>query len=159
MAKKKNLYNLKPEEVDAIINSKLAQFSRKGGNKSTNIKWSEDEVALRDSVIVSYIVENCCSREKTAQQIADRWDISIGTARRYVKEAIERFCQAFDDDFEHLKKVFQERCEQILESALTDGQKSEALKALDMFGKSVGVYTDKKDVSLSGDMTINFDFQ
>ena len=67
--------------------------------------------------------------------------------------------ETFQDDYEHLRKMFMERCETILQSALTDGQKAEALKALDMLGKSVGVYTDKKDINLNGDLTIKFDFE
>lgn len=158
--KRMNLFNLKPDEVDTVMKSRIAQFSPKGGNfSSKTTKWTEEELALRDSVIMSYITENCCSRERTAQQIAERWDVAIGTARRYVTEAVKRFAEHFtENSFEHLKKVFEERCEAIMQEALESGQKQEALKALDMLGKSVGVYTEKKDVNLSGDIDINFDF-
>lgn len=157
----KNITNMSPEEVDAVIISRLKTLPAKG-NKGTNSragKWNDSELELRDSVIMAYLTENCLSREQTAQQISQRWDITLGTARKYVSEAIKRFCESFNDDYEHLKKMFLERCETILASALTNGQKAEALKALDMIGKSVGSYRETKDVNVNGDINISFDFE
>ena len=152
---------MSPDEVDAIIKSRIATLPCLGGKgkNSTAGKWSDYEIELRDAVIMSYLTENCLSREQTAQQLQRRWGIALGTARNYVTAALKRFAETFQDDYEHLRKMFMERCETILQSALTDGQKAEALKALDMLGKSVGVYTDKKDISLNGDLTINFEFE
>lgn len=150
----------KPEEVDAIIKTKVKQFLGAGGKGNVRTtKWSEDELQLRDAVIMAYITENGLSRERTAQQIASRWDIGMSTARKYVKEAVERFCQSFDNDFERLRKVFLERVENLYNAGLEDGQKDIAARALDMMGKSVGAYSEKRDVNVSGDININFDYE
>ena len=94
MAQKKvNIYST-PEEIDAVIKSRISQFSKKGGGQKNDlVKWTEEELELRDAVVIDYLNSNCLSREKTAQAIADRWDVSIGTARKYVKEAVVRFCK------------------------------------------------------------------
>lgn len=161
MSKNKNLADMSPDEVDAIMKSRIATLPALGGKgKSTKSgKWSDWELEIRDAVIISYLTENCLSREQTAQQIARRWDIALITARNYVTSALKRFSESFNDDPDYLKKMFLERCETILQTALTAGQKNEALKALDMIGKSVGSYRETKDVNVSGDININFDFE
>lgn len=155
-----NIIDKKPEEVDAIIISKLKQFPKSGGKgTSSKTKWSDAEVSLRDACIMSYITENGLSRERTAQQIAARWGIGMSTARMYVKQAVERFCATFDNDYERLRKIFLERVENLYTSALDDNQKDVAKGALDMMGKAVGAYTEKKDINVSGNISIDFDFE
>ena len=155
-----NILTKKPEEVDALIMGKINQFPKKGAKGSTGrTKWTDEELHLRDSVIMAYITENGLSRERTAQQIAARWNISMTSARRYVKDAVERFCATFDDDYERLRKVFLERVENLYTSALDDNQKDIAKSALDMMGKAVGAYTEKKDINVSGNLSIDFDFE
>lgn len=154
-----NILNKKPDEVDAIIRSRLEQFPKKGGKGAMNKKWTDEELHLRDSVIMAYITENGLSRERTAQQISARWDIGMSTARMYVKQAVERFCETFDSDYERLRKIFLERVENLYVSALDDNQKDVAKGALDMMGKAVGAYTEKKDINLQGNLSIDFDFE
>ena len=82
--KKINIFS-DPEKIDAVIKSRLSMFSRKGGTqKNDQVKWTEEELELRDAVIIDYITVNGLSRERTAQQIADRWDVSMNTARTWV---------------------------------------------------------------------------
>lgn len=155
-----NIVDKKPEEVDAIILSKLNQFPKKGvKGANSKAKWSDEEIHLRDSVIMAYITENGLSRERTAQQISARWGVGMSTARKYVKEAVERFCETFDNDYERLRKIFLERVENLYDSALSDGQKDIAKGALDMMGKAVGAYTERKDINVNGNLSIDFDFE
>ena len=51
----KNKVNIfsKPDEVDALINSKLKQFPCKGGKQSSkNVTWSDEEISLMDGIIM-----------------------------------------------------------------------------------------------------------
>lgn len=147
-----------PEKIDAIINTRLQQFPRKGAKQnSRNVGWTEEELQLIDNVIFDYICKQGLSRESTAQQISSRWDVTLQTARRYVKEAIERFANSFDDDNEKLRKVWMERCETILTDAIESRQKDSALKALDLMAKSMGLYKDNINIG-GGDTPIKFDF-
>lgn len=150
----------KPEDIDRMINTRLEQFPRKGGKTSSrNVTWSEDEIALIDAVVMDYITTQGLSREATAHQLESRWDISLSTARRYIKEAISRFSNSFtDDDQEEQRKIWLERCEAILQDAIETRDKQSALRALDLMGKTMGLYKMTNDINLDSDNVIHFDF-
>lgn len=145
------------EEVDAIIRGKLKQFPQTGNKGCSGFKrsWTEEEIEMRDTAILDLV--KIMSREQAAQQIKERWGITIITARKYVAQAIKRFADSFEDDYDELKRIFLERCDSIYQSALKDNQKELALKSLDLSGKALGVYKEQKDVNLSGNVNITFD--
>lgn len=149
-----------PEAIDAVIKSRLAQFSTKGGcQKNSLVKWTESEIELRDAVIIDYITTNGLSREKTAQQISSRWDISMVTARKYVAEAIKHFCDNVVEESEAVrKKLFEEKLQSIYEDAVTAKDRQSSLRAIDILNRMNGMYTDKSDVNLSVDGKITFEF-
>lgn len=151
----------RPEQIDAVINTKLANMPQTGG-KSNSIKnaWKPEEMELRNAVIMQYIAEQGLSRERTAQQITNRWNITLGTARNWVAKAISDFASSYaEEDQEKNRKLWLERCEQILQDAIDTRDKANALKALDLIGKSMGLFTEKKEVQVDGDIDIKFDFQ
>lgn len=156
---KVNIFS-EPEKIDAVIKSRLAQFSTKGGcQKNSLVKWTEEEIELRDAVVIDYITVNGLSREKTAQQLMDRWDITINTARKYVTEAVKHFCDnAVEESEEMRKKLFEEKIQSIYEDAVTAKDRQSSLKAIDMLNKMNGMYKDKSDVNLTVDGSISFDF-
>ena len=149
-----------PEKVDAIIKSRLAQFSTKGGTqKNSLVKWTEAELELRDAVIMDYLTVNGLSRERTAQQIADRWDVSMQSARNYVKDAITRFAKNYVEiDEATRKKLFDERLQSIYEDAVSAKDRQSSLRAIDILNKMNGMYTDKSDVNVNVDGKITFEF-
>jgi len=149
-----------PEKVDAIIKSRLAQFSTKGGTqKNSLVKWTEAELELRDAVIMDYLTVNGLSRERTAQQIADRWDVSMQSARNYVKDAITRFAKNYVEiDEATRKKLFEERLQSIYEDAVSAKDRQSSLRAIDILNKMNGMYTDKSDVNVNVDGKITFEF-
>ena len=158
----KNSINIfsNPDEIDALINSRLQQFPRKGGKTSSrNISWSDAEISIIDSVILDYIAKQGLSREACAQQIYSRWDISMSTARRYVTDSIKRMASRYtEEDQEEQRRVWLERCEAILQDAIETKDKQSALRALDLMAKSLGLYKETKDVNLDVDGGISFDF-
>ena len=165
MAKQKNNYKPisifdRPEQIDAIINAKLAAMPANGGKaNSKKNAWTEDELELRNAVIMQYICEQGLSKERTAQQLTNRWNIAMKTARTYVKMAIEAFTNTYtEEDQEKQRQMWLERCEQILQDAIDSRDKASALKALDLIGKSMGIYAEKKEVKVEGDVDIKFDF-
>lgn len=149
-----------PEKVDAIIKSRLAQFSTKGGTqKNSLVKWTEAELELRDAVIMDYLTVNGLSRERTAQQIADRWDVSMQSARNYVRDAITRFAKNYVEiDEATRKKLFEEKLQSIYEDAVSAKDRQSSLRAIDILNKMNGMYTDKSDVNVNVDGKITFEF-
>lgn len=150
----------RPEQIDAVINAKLEQMPAKGG-KSNSVKnaWKPEEMELRNAVIMQYIAEQGLSRERAAQQITNRWNITLGTARAWVKKAIDDFASSYaEESQEKNRKLWLERCEQILQDAIDSRDKQSALKALDLIGKSMGIYKETKQLDVEGDVDIKFDF-
>lgn len=156
---KVNIFS-EPEKVDAIIKSRLAQFSTKGGTqKNSLVKWTEAELELRDAVIMDYLTVNGLSRERTAQQIADRWDVSMQSARNYVRDAITRFAKNYVEiDEATRKKLFEEKLQSIYEDAVAAKDRQSSLRAIDILNKMNGMYTDKSDVNVNVDGKITFEF-
>lgn len=149
-----------PDEIDALINSRLKQFPRKGGKTSSrNVSWSDEELSIIDSVIWDYISKQGLSREQAAQQIHYRWDISLSCARKYIKDSIKRMASTYtEEDQEEVRRVWLERCESILQDAISTRDKQSALRALDLMGKTLGLYKETKDINVDGDNTIHFEF-
>lgn len=156
---KVNIFS-EPEKVDAIIKSRLAQFSTKGGTqKNSLVKWTEAELELRDAVIMDYLTVNGLSRERTAQQIADRWDVTMQSARNYVRDAITRFAKNYVEiDEATRKKLFEEKLQSIYEDAVSAKDRQSSLRAIDILNKMNGMYTDKSDVNVNVDGKITFEF-
>lgn len=151
----------RPEQIDAVINAKLANMPQTGG-KSNSVKnaWKPEEMELRNAVIMQYIAEQGLSRERAAQQITNRWNITLGTARNWVARAIDDFTKSYsEEDQEKNRKLWLERCEQVLQDAIDTRDKANALKALDLIGKSMGLFSEKKEVQVDGGIDIKFDFQ
>ena len=158
----KNSINIfsSPEEIDSLINSRLKQFPRKGGRScSKHVSWSEAEIQIIDSVIWDYMAKQGLSREACAQQIYSRWDISLSTARKWITDSIKRIANTYsEEEQEEVRRVWLERCESILQECIETRDKQNALKALDLMGKSLGLYKESKDVNLDVDGGISFDF-
>lgn len=150
-----------PEVIDALIKAKIAAFLVKGGTGNpAKTKWQEDELELIDCVVMEYIVKQGLSKEETAKQLMARWDISIKTARKYVSDSVRRFCERYaENNRDEQIRIWEQRITAILEKALEDNTKDSALKALDMYGKYLGVYVNKQDINLEGNTTVTFDFQ
>ena len=158
----KNSINIfsNPEEIDSLINSRLKQFPRKGGKScSKHVSWSDAEIQILDSVIWDYMAKQGLSREACAQQIYSRWDISLSTARKWITDSIKRIANTYSqEEQEEVRRVWLERCESILQECIETRDKQNALKALDLMGKSLGLYKESKDVNLDVDGGISFDF-
>ena len=151
----------RPEQIDAVINAKLANMPQTGGKANSKANaWTKEEMELRNAVIMQYIAEQGLSRERAAQQITNRWNITLGTARNWVARAIDDFTKSYsEEDQEKNRRLWLERCEQVLQDAIDTRDKANALKALDLIGRSMGLFTEKKDIKLDGDIDIKFDFQ
>lgn len=158
----KNSINIfsNPEEIDSLVNSRLKQFPRKGGRScSKHVSWSEAEIQIIDEVIWDYIAKQGLSREATAQQLIARWDISLSTARKWITDSIKRIANTYsEEEQEEVRRVWLERCESILQDAISTRDTQSALKALDLMAKSLGLYKETKDINVDGDNTIHFEF-
>lgn len=149
MAKKKKegvFQFLTPEQADKFI---LARRKGKG--------WTKEDKMIRDSIIWEYICNQGLSRYATAQQISERWQVSMVQAYEYIREAL----QTLVGDYEQCKldnyTTLMERVEGILQTALMAGNLDAALRATEQIAKLQGLYKEKKEVEIT-DKTQVFKF-
>lgn len=74
-------------------------------------------------------------------------------------DSIKRIANTYsEEEQEEVRRVWLERCESILQDAISTRDTQSALKALDLMAKSLGLYKETKDVNLDVDGGISFDF-
>lgn len=142
-------------KIDAVMKTRLALAAKNKAKNGCKAHWTQEELDLRDNAIMSLLMTK--SRYTVAQEIQERWGVCLATAKNYVAAAIKHFAESFEDREEELRRLFLERVEKIYLEATNDKEKVTALKALNLAGKALGVYNEKKDVNLSGGIDINFE--
>ena len=150
-----------PDIIDTYMKTKISSFTRNGGKNNGKVNfWTDDELELRNAVVLDYIGKKGYSREQTARELHRRWEIGMPTARRYIKDAIAALVENYKDTSQkEMMDTYKERIETILAEALEEKNKKVALQAIDMLNKMGGNYTERKDLNISGEQTINFGFK
>lgn len=145
---------LDDKDIDAIIMNRIHSTARRGGKG----EWTEEEVQLRNSVVLDYICTKGISRNETRKILMERWDVSDASARRYIKDAFEELVADYDEYTKYTREQHLQRLEDILEDSLAHNDRKSALSALDQMGKVTGIFVEKKDVKVSTDEPISFNF-
>lgn len=155
---RKGIYRLmSPEEIDTFIKAKIKALSPKGRFKGMNpmaTHWTEAEKQVRSGVVLDYIGQGL-SKRRTMEELCERWEIGMDTARKYYDLALEELnC---DDVIESIRNKYIERLERMVEYCAEKGDMQNALKAQEQLNKIGGFYTERKQVEVSGD-EIKFKF-
>lgn len=96
------------------------------------------------------------TREEILDNVCELYGYSHSTAERYYARA-ERAIQMWTvHDMEVLRCRNMARLDQIAEEAIESGDMANAIKAIDVQNKTLGVYVDKQ-VNITGD-NIRFEF-
>lgn len=151
---------LEDDEIDAIIVERIKSTPKRGGSR--NGCWTEDELALRNSVILDLICNKGISRTETKKILMKRWGIGHSTAQRYVLAALEELVADYDEFAEYTREQHIQRLEALLEECLShnsDRDRKNAIAVLDSLAKIYGLNQDNKNVRLSTDESISFEFQ
>ena len=151
---------LNDNEIDAIIIERINSTPKRGGNR--NGQWTEDELALRNSVILDLICNKGISRTEAQKILMRRWGIGKSTASRYVLAALEELVADYDEFAEYTREQHIQRLESLLEECLShnsDRDRKNAIAVLDSLAKIYGLNQDTKNIRLSTDDNITFDFQ
>lgn len=143
-----------PEEIDGAVRAFIASFPAKGGKNTSNQTWDGEILELRNFVIYEYIRQGL-SRERIYEELGNRWGISRQSFNRYYKEALESLVVENKDIIDEARKKTIERLENIAALAIDEGRLDVALKAQDQLNKINALYTDKKEVEVTG---LRFDF-
>ena len=143
---------LTPEEIDRLMITRISQFIKQGGKNCKN-KWSEGEIQIRNAVILDYICRQGLSRSETARQLSARWNCSVRTTEKYIRTACDTLVRDYDEYVEYAREMHLERLENLLEDCLSRNNADTALKVLDQIAKVNGLYIQKQEVSLTGEVT------
>lgn len=142
------------EAIDAAIKSHINSLPKKGGQNTRNQSWDGELLELRNMVIYDCIRQGLSYR-RTVEEISSRWDVSISTAEKYYKAAMNSLCVDNEDVVDEARKTAIERLTGIIKSCYDRGLYNEALKAQDQLNKINALYTEKKEVEVTG---LKFDF-
>lgn len=148
---------LDPDEVDVMIKTKLNNFAKIGGARSANHSWSEEELIIRNAVVLDYICKQGLSKYETAKQLVIRWGINISTADRYVKMAIDSLARFSDEDMKAARDAYIEQLDNIINTAIEQNRLDTALKALKQKAETQGLVVEQKEVKIT-DIPIKFKF-
>lgn len=142
------------EEIDGAIRAFIASFPAKGGKNTGNQTWDGEILELRNFVIYQYIRQGL-SRERIFEELKERWGISRQSFSRYYKEALESLVVENKDIVDDARKKAIEKLQGIIERCYASNDFKNALKAQDQLNKINALYTDKKEVEVTG---LRFDF-
>lgn len=143
---------LTPEEIDRLMITRISQFIKQGGKNYKN-KWTEGEIQIRNAVILDYICRQGLSRSETARQLSARWNCSVRTTEKYIRTACDTLVRDYDEYVEYAREMHLERLENLLEDCLSRNLTDSALKVLDQIAKVNGLYTQKQEVAITGEVT------
>lgn len=148
---------LEDDEIDNLIRKRISETPKRGGTR--NGGWTEDELSLRNSVILDLICTKGISRTEAQKIIMKRWDIGKSTASRYVLAALEELVEDYDEFVDYTREQHIQRLESLLEDCLSHGDRKNAVSVLDSLAKIYGLNQDNKNIKLSTDESISFEFQ
>lgn len=149
------IFQLKNEaEMDIIVKQFIASMPRNGGKNTKNQKWDGEVLDCRNYIIYNYIRQGL-SRQRVIEEIANRWSVSMYTADKYYKEALESLVIENDAVADAARNLAIERLNKMTEDCIQQHRYDSALKALDLLNKINGLYTEKKEVEVTG---LKFDF-
>jgi len=148
---------LEDDEIDNLIRKRISETPKRGGTRKDG--WTEDELALRNSVILDLICTKGISRTEAQKILMKRWGIGKSTASRYVLAALEELVEDYDEFVDYTREQHIQRLESLLEDCLTHNDRKNAVSVLDSLAKIYGLNQDNKNIRLSTDENITFDFQ
>lgn len=157
---------LEPEVIDNIILNRLndiknalgkGESGEKSGTPLSKVKWTEDEIDLRNMVIIDYIRQGL-SRKRVVEEICNRWNVATKAGLKFYSEALKYLSEINKaDDLEDIKNRQIERLEGVVESALDRGNYQDATRALDLVNKLNGLYTEKANITVDGEIKFEFE--
>lgn len=141
------------EEIRIALQNHIdSSPARKGDN--TRFKWDEELLDLRNLYLWALIREGY-SRVRCNQVVSEVFNISKVSADKYYKSALEALTVENDGIRGAARKVAIERLNGIVEEEKRRGNNYRALQALDQLNKINGLYSEKREVEITG---MKFDF-
>jgi len=147
---------LNDEEIDKIMINRIKSSPKRGGKAKDG--WTDEELRLRNSVVLDLLCNKGISRAETSRILQTRWGVGHTTSDRYIHAALDELVKDYDDFCEYNRVQHLQRLEGVLEDSLSHGDRKNALAALEQIAKINSLFLERKDININSD-TISFDFQ
>lgn len=158
--KRGNFKFLTPEEQDKIvlqIIDKAYKRNKTEGKHNWGCRWTDEAIAVRRQVVIEYLAQGL-GHYRIAQELQNRWKVAYKTAAGYIKDAVEYMGTNIAEINEYNYEIAVQRLENILEDALANNNRKEALQSIDLLNKIQGLYVNKVEADVKADTTIEFKF-
>ena len=147
------------EEVIAYLKLQMPMKKTEDGRVTrTSFKWSEDDLNLRNQLIVYWITKEGLSRMEVVQMIMQVFGICRANAFEWSKMAIASLNDGFDEYRDMARQTQIEKIEKCIKECRAAGKLKEAAMFNEQLNKIYGLYVDNKKVEVSADGPIKFEF-
>lgn len=91
---------------------------------------------------------------KIRKYLEDNYQLSQKTIRDLIAEVISEITS--EEEKEALKASNLVRLDEIVSDCINDGDRKNAIRAIDTLNKSIGAYTEKVEIQSDGEICLNF---
>lgn len=142
------------EAMEAAVLAHINSMPIRGGKNTRNQAWNDELLDARNYLVYEMIV-NGLSRAMCVKEIKSRFGVGTPTAEKYYTEALNSLIVDNGEIVDEARKVAIERLQDIYQDCKRRHIYGMALSAQDQLNKINGLYTDKKQIEVTG---IKFDF-
>lgn len=160
MARAKVPFSNGMSEPEVVAYLKLQRPSQKKDGKVTKVKWQwqEDDLILRNQLIIYWLTSEGLSRMELVQKIMNVFDVSRANAFIWSGEAIKTLNEGFDEYRDMARQMQIEKIEKCIKECRGQGKMKEAAMFTEQLNKIYGLYTENKKVEVKADEPIKFKF-
>ena len=110
---------------------------------------------IKTRLILEDIAQGVCYSD-LIQKYQEQWKCSTKTVECYIRDAMEYLRS--DQAVENLKNINLQRLDNLYKESANDGDRKNALKAIDLQNKTLGVYEEKVEVTTNEPVEFVFNF-
>ena len=147
------------EEVIAYLKSQMpTQRNENGKMVRIGYKWGEEDLNLRNQLIIYWITKEGMSRMEVVNMLMQVFGIARSNAFIWSNEALKSLNEGFDEYKEVARQTQIEKIEKLIKECKGMGKYKEAAMLNEQLNKIYGLYTENKKVEVSADGPIKFEF-
>lgn len=147
------------EEVIAFLKLQMPVKKDENGNKIRyGHHWGEEDLNLRNQLIVYWVTKEGLSRIEVVQKIMRVFNIDRSNAYEWSKIAIATLNEGFDEYRDMARQMQIEKIESYIKECREAGKLREAAMFSEQLNKIYGLYTENKKVEVKTEEPIRFEF-
>ena len=147
------------EEVITYLKQQKPDYTDENGVRhKVKWKWSDDDLDLRNQLIIYWITKDGLSRMEVVNMIMQVFGIARSNAFDWSKMAIASLNEGFEEYRDLARQTQIERIEKLIKECKGMGKYKEAAMLNEQLNKIYGLYTDTKKVEVSAEGPIRFEF-